>query len=177
MSVLGDDGVLIGRSAEAEFEDRTGVGAHVYQIMRRLINNRATVSDEVELTVAVDCPIIAPLSGGEWIALRDSDKTARSVKITRGRTVAYTQYAGSRYPEAEVGEAESLAASFDALWTDSDRAVALAFEALIGVTVVFKTRDQAIVGVLEGFDKNEPRAFRSYEFKVQQSDWGGLIDA
>lgn len=171
------DGVLIGRSAEAEFEDRTGVGAHVYRVIRRLINNRATASDEVELTVALDCPIIAPLRGGEWIALRDSDKTSRSVKITRGRNVAYTQYAGARYPEAEIGEAESLAASFDAFWTYRDRAVALAFEALIGVTVIFKTQDQAIVGVLEGFDKNEPRAFRSYEFKVQQSDWGGLIDA
>lgn len=172
------DGALIGRSTSPEFEDRTANGAHVYQVINRMSNNRATISSPLELTVALDCPVIGLLAGGEWVELRYAEDPVRPVKITRKRNVAYSTYAGARYPEAEVGDQESLEISFDAFWLAQDRSKARAFEELVSETVVFKSpEDIVVVGVLDGYDKRAPKSYRSYEFRLQQSDDGGAADA
>lgn len=172
------DGVLLGRTEDAQFEDRTALGTHVYQIINRLSNNNITVSNKVTATVEVDCLVIAPLEGGDWLRLRLSEKQDRDLRTARGRQTAYNYYAGARFPEAEVGEQESLSGSFDVSWLYRDKEEAAAFEALLGRTVVVKSRrGVVIVGVLEGIERHDPRFWKTYTFSLQQEDWGGPVDA
>jgi len=34
-----------------------------------------------------------------------------------------------------------------------------------------------VVGVLAGYDRRDPRFYKSYSFEVRQEDWGGRVDA
>ena len=172
------DGELLDRTTEAHYEDRTALGEHTYIIFNRLINNNAARSNAVTLTVAVRCLTIGLLSGGPWQTLRWSDRENRELTLTRSREVRWTHYAGARYPEADVGEAEDLVGSFDAAWLANNREQADAFEDLLGEEVVVKTpRGVVVVGVLAGYDRRDPRFYKSYSFEVRQEDWGGRVDA
>jgi len=172
------DGELLDRTTEAHYEDRTALGEHTYVIFNRLINNNAAKSNAVTLTVAVRCLTIGLLSGGPWQTLRWSDRENRELTLTRSREVRWTHYAGAKYPEADVGEAEDLVGSFDAAWLANNREQADAFEDLLGEEVVVKTpRGVVVVGVLAGFDRRDPRFYKSYSFEVRQEDWGGRVDA
>ena len=172
------DGELLDRTTVAHFEDRTALGEHTYVIFNRLINNNAARSNAVTLTVAVRCLTIGLLSGGPWQTLRWSDRENRELTLTRSREVRWTHYAGARFPEADVGEAEDLVGSFDAAWLAKNREQADAFEDLLGEEVVVKTpRGVVVVGVLAGYDRRDPRFYKSYSFEVRQEDWGGRVDA
>ncbi len=172
------DGELLDRTADAHYEDRTALGEHTYVILNRLSNNNAASSNALTLTVTIRCLTIGLLSGGPWQTLKWSDRENRELSLTRSREVRWTHYAGSKYPEADVGEAEDLVASFDAAWLAQNRKQADAFEALLGEEVVVKTpRGVVVVGVLAGYDRRDPRFYKSYSFEVRQEDWGGRVDA
>lgn len=172
------DGVLLDRTTQAHYEDRTALGEHTYVVLNRLSNNNAARSNALTLSVAVGCLTIGLLSGGPWRKLRWSDRENRELTLTRSREVRWTHYAGAKYPEADVGEAEDLVGSFDAAWLAQNREDADAFEALIGEEVVVKTpRGVVVVGVLAGYDRRDPRFYKSYSFEVRQDDWGGRVDA
>lgn len=172
------DGKLLDRTTAAHYEDRTALGEHTYIILNRLSNNNAARSNALTLTVAVRCLTIGLLSGGPWQTLKWSDRENREISLTRSREVRWTHYAGSKYPEADVGEAEDLVASFDAAWLAKNREQADAFEALLGEEVVVKTpRGVVVVGVLAGYDRRDPRFYKSYSFELRQEDWGGRVDA
>lgn len=173
------DGELLAQSDGNTFEDRTAIGDHSYTVMYRHSNNNVSVSNTVTLTVEIDCHlIIGRLDGGSWQHLRLSEQQHRELRITRRREVAWTHYAGTRYPEADVGESEDLIAAFDCSWKHSQKAEADAFEQLIGECVVLKSRSGAvIVGVLAAFERRDPKAYRSYTAELRQDDWGGNADA
>lgn len=172
------DGKLLDRTSEAHYEDRTALGEHTYVILNRLSNNNAASSNTLTLSVAVNCLTIGLLSGGPWQTLKWSDRENRELTLTRSREVRWTHYAGAKYPEADVGEAEDLVASFDAAWLAQNREQADAFEALLGEEVVVKTpRGVVVVGVLAGYDRRDPRFYKSYSFELRQEDWGGRVDA
>lgn len=172
------DGELIARRKEPSYTDRTALGEHSYRVLNRLDNNRYIYSNTVTVTITVGCLMIAPLAGGAWQRLRLSDRESRDFRYNRTRQVAYVHYAGSRYPEAEVGEAEDLTGSFDVSWLYEDRAEADAFEALIGEQVVLKTpRDVVMTGVLQGFERDDPRFYKAYTFELRQDDWRPMDNA
>jgi hypothetical protein len=172
------DGELIARRTEPRYTDRTALGEHSYRVLNRLDNNRYIYSNTVTVTITAGCLMIAPLAGGAWQRLRLSDREDRAFRFNRTRQVAYIHYAGSRYPEAEVGEEEDLTGSFDVSWRYEDRDEADAFEALIGEQVVLKTpRDVVMTGVLQGFERDDPRFYKAYTFELRQDDWGPMENA
>ena len=171
------DGVKIGHTAVKTFTDRTALGQHSYFVINKTPAGDYARSSTVTVTASVEDPMIAPLAGGDFITLELSESSNRSQTVSRGREVAYTQYAGATFPEAEIGEHESLSISGDVAYTHEQRAEAAAFEALLGKPVIYKTPGGAcVVGVLEGFQRRDPLFFKSYSFSVSQMDWRDFID-
>lgn len=174
------DGELIGKTYEVSFVDRTALGTHEYYALQVLADGYYTRSAPYPVTgtASVKCPMIAPLEGGEFIPLRLSENSRRALSFSHHRQVAFTQYAGAAFPAAEIGENETLTASFDVAYLQTDKAAADAFENLLGQEVILKNPGgQVVVGVLEGYDINDMRFYKAYRCTLQQMDWGDFVDA
>jgi len=173
------DGKLIGKSYQTPFVDRTALGTHEYYALQVLADGYYTRSSPYPVTgtASVKCPMIAPLEGGDFVPLRLSENSRRSVNFSHRRQVAYTQYAGATFPAAEVGENEVLSASFDVAYLQTEKAEADAFEALLGRDVILKSPGgQVVIGVLEGYDFNDTRFYKAYRCSLQQMEWGDFVD-
>lgn len=163
---------------EPEFADRTANGGATYVAMKVFAdgNFRTTALINPETFLAerypVEHPMLGPLEEGDFVELRLSENANRAPTIQRTREVAYTQYAGATYPEAEIGEHETLTATGDAAWTYEQEKEAAAFEALLGNEVIYKLPSgEVVVGVLEGFSRRDPRFHKAYSFTITQMDW------
>ena len=172
------DGELLGNAEISLYTDRTALGEHSYQVFQRMEDNDAIRSNIVTVTVSGPCLTIGLLEGSAWIPLRLSDQSNREPSFSRSRQTAWVHYSGRKYPEAEVGEQEDFVGSFDASWPYAAQDEADAFEALLGESVVIKTRRGVVItGVLEGYDRRDPRFYKSYRFQVRQEDRGGAGNA
>lgn len=173
------DGALIGRTEGRSYTDRTAApGAHEYYVLQVLPGGYYTKSNTVTLSTEAKCPMLALLSGGEFLALELSAEADRSQTITKGGEVVYVQYSGAKFPEAEVGEAESLTVSGDGSFTAEQEAEARRFEAMLKKPVIYKTPGgEVVVGVLQGFTRRDPKFFKSYVFQVTQMEWRDYSDA
>jgi len=172
------DGVLIGKTRRNYFTDRKALGAHEYYVLQVLPGGYYTKSNVVTLTGFVDCPAIAPLSGGEFLLLELSEDANRTQTITKTGEVSYIQYSGAKYPEAEIGEAESLTATGDVSFTAAQEADARRFEAMLKRAVIYKTPGgEVVVGILQGFTRRDPRFFKSYSFSVTQMERRDFVNA
>lgn len=172
------DEQLIGKTYAGVFYDRVTSGGHTYKIVQALPGGyyRDSVPQSAEAS-PVKCPMIAPLEGGDFVQLRLSENSRRSVNFSHRRQVAYTQYAGATFPAAEVGENETLSASFDVAYLQTEKAEADAFEALLGRDVILKSPGgQVVIGVLEGYDFNDTRFYKAYRCSLQQMEWGDFVD-
>lgn len=174
------DGKLIGKTYSSEFFDRFAVGAPTYKMRQVLPGGYYRDSDEVTLSPAIrpTAPAIALLSGGDFLTLRLSEMSQRAQSFRRQRQVAYIQYAGATFPEAEIGEHEQLSCSFDAAWLHDASEEAKTFEAMLGKPVILKTPGgELIVGVLDGYDRRDPRFYRAYSCTIQQMEWRDYIES
>lgn len=172
------DGTLIGTTRRNYFTDRTALGAHEYYVLQVLPGGYYTKSNVVTLTGFVNCPAIALLSGGEFLMLELSEDANRTQTITKSGEVAYIQYSGAKYPEAEIGEAESLTVTGDVSFTEAQEADARRFEAMLKRPVIYKTPGAlVVVGVLQGFTRRDPRFFKSYSFSVTQMERRDFVNA
>ena len=146
--------------------------------MQAIKNGYYTKSNSVTLSTEVRCPMLALLSGGEFLALELSTEADRSQTVTRSGEVVYVQYSGAKHPEAEVGEAESLTVTGDGSFTAEQEAEARRFEAMLKKPVIYKTPGgEVVVGVLQGFTRRDPKFFKSYAFQVTQMEWRDFTDA
>lgn len=172
------DGSLIGTTRRNYFTDRTALGSHEYYVLQVLPGGYYTKSNVVTLTGYVDCPAIALLSGGEFLMLELSEDANRTQTITKTGEVAYVQYSGAKYPEAEIGEAESLTATGDVSFTAAQEAEARRFESMLKKAVIYKTPGgEVVVGILQGFTRRDPRFFKSYSFSVTQMERRDFVNA
>ncbi len=166
------DGKYIGKTYAQYFDDRAAIGKHTYQAMQALPDGNVSRSNVITIETWTKCPIIAPLAGGEFVELSLSTDGDRAQEIHRSRETAHTYYSGAHFPASEVGEAETLTASFDVAYPHTDKEAADAFEALVGEDVILRTPGgYVIVGTLEGFDLHDPNAYKSYSCTLQQMDW------
>ena len=172
------DGVLIGTTRLNYFTDRTALGSHEYYVIQVLQGGYYTKSNTVTLTEYVNCPAIALLSGGDFLMLELSEDANRTQTITKGGEVAYVQYSGAKFPEAEIGEAESLTVTGDVSFTAAQEAEARRFEAMLKKAVIYKTPGgEVVVGILQGFTRRDPKFFKSYTFSVTQMEWRDFTNA
>lgn len=169
---------LIGKFFDADFVDRFSIGAYVYSVKQVLPGGYYTDSTfGVVGTSSVDCPMFAPLAGGDFLALKLSENADREVRVTEGREVEWTQYAGADYPSAEIGEARSKAVALDVSALMGDTEFRDAFTAMLGQDVIVKTPDGTVViGPLESLDMRAPKPYRAWTFGVTQMEWEDFID-
>ena len=172
------DGKYIGKTTRLYFEDRIPIGVHSYQVFQALADGYVDRSNIITIDIKTKCPVIAPLAGGDFIELRLSTDEDRAQDFQRSREVVRMRYSGTRWPVSEVGEAETLSATFDAAWPQADKAAADAFEALVGEDVILKTPGgKFIVGTLEGYELHDLRFYKSYRCTLQQGDWRDFTNA
>lgn len=174
------NGKLIGKTYENFFVDRAAIGQVEYQVIQVLKNGcyrRGAVTQETA-DVHVDCPTLFPLYGsGAPLPLTLSENSRRTQEIQRSGEVIYTQYEGATFPEAEIGEHKSLSISGDCAWTWDQKDDADAFEALLGLPVIYKTPGgEMVVGVLDGFTQRDAHFYRTARFTIQQMDWRDFRD-
>lgn len=171
------NGKLIGKTYEHDFTDRAAIGTNEYYVIQVLQNGYYTKSNIVTRIDNVDCPEIALLSGGDFLRLELSENADRTQAITKTGEVAYVQYSGATYPEAEIGEAESLTAPGDVSFTAAQEADARRFEAMLKKPVIYKIPGGDVtVGVLQGFSRKDPRFFKAYTFSVTRMDWRDYVE-
>ena len=171
------DGVLIGKTFNGQFTDRTALGEHRYHVIQTLQGGYYTKSNAVTIAAAVCAPTLALLSGGDPIVLKLSETANRTQSVTKTGEVSYVQYSGANYPEAEIGEGESITATGDVSFTAAQQAEAVKFEAMLKKPVIYKLPSgEIIVGVLQGFARKDARFYASYSFSVTQMDWRDFAD-
>lgn len=175
--ILRDD-VPIGHTSGQAFADRAVLGFHTWQVINKLPGGYYTASDAVSGTLCTPVITVAPLSGGEWLDLELSENPIRSTSAAQGQTVTLRQFAGREYPDAEAAPYKTLQVSFDVSFPTAKRAQARAFEALMGRAVIFKEPgEEALVGILGGFQRQHTQTARSYTATLQRIHWRDFVDA
>lgn len=173
------DGELVGKTYENFFFDMAAIGTVSYEVLQVLPDGyytRGTVITE-SVDVEVSAPTLIPLGTTNFLRLTLSEDPRRVQDIRREAEVVYTQYEGAIYPEAEIGEHETLSVSGDCAWTWEDRDKAEAFRSYLKKPVIYKTPGgERVVGVLTGYTKKDAHFYRTARFSIQQMDWRDFDD-
>ena len=173
------DGELVGKTYENFFFDMAAIGTVSYEVLQVLPNGyytRGTVITE-NVDVTVSAPTLIPLGTTNFLRLTLSEDPRRVQEIRREAEVVYTQYEGTIYPEAEIGEHETLSVSGDCAWTWEERDKAEAFRSYLKKPVIYKTPGgERAVGVLTGYTKKDAHFYRTARFSIQQMDWRDYRD-
>ena len=173
------NGELIGKTYENFFFDMAAIGSASYEVIqvRRFgYYTRGTVITE-SVDVTVSAPTLIPLGTTNFLKLTLSEDPRRVQDIRREAEVVYTQYEGAIYPEAEIGEHETLSVSGDCAWTWEERDKAEAFRSYLKKPVIYKTPGgERVVGVLSGYTKKDAHFYRTARFSIQQMDWRDFDD-
>ena len=173
------DGELVGKTYENFFFDMAAVGTVSYEVIQVLPDGyytRGTVITE-SVDVEVSAPTLIPLGTTNFLRLTLSEDPRRVQDIRREAEVVYTQYEGAIYPEAEIGEHETLSVSGDCAWTWEERDKAEAFRSYLKKPVIYKTPGgERVVGVLTGYTKKDAHFYRTARFSIQQMDWRDFDD-
>lgn len=171
------DGVRIGHTGQLSFADRTVLGDHSWQVINRLPGGYYTASNAVQGELRSCCTAIAPLAGGAWLELRKSASESSEQSFAASRQISLRHFEGAAYPVAEISPFLDLSGSYDVAFLYSEAEAAAQFEAMLGSTVILKSRGgECLVGILSGYAKRNPRFYRAYSFSVQRIHWRDFVD-
>lgn len=173
------DGELIGKTYENGFIDMAAVGSVSYDVIQVLPGGYYTRGTAIvaAVDVTVEAPTLIPLGTTNFLPLSLSEDPRRVQDIRREAEVVYTQFEGAVYPEAEIGEHETLSASGDCAWTWEEKDKAAAFESYLKKPVIYKTPGgERVVGVLTGYTQKDAHFYRTARFSIQQMDWRDFTD-
>ena len=167
------DGVVIARTDQAAYTDRWAVGQVQYQV-RGIVDaaGNYSLSNAVALAVSVRTVQIAPVSGGEWLALPYTTTDIREVATSVSRAVTYQQFLGAQLPTATVSDALTVSHQLSTALPWSQKADADRLEAMIGQLVCVKDpRGERFVGVLGSYSKTSSRFYLAYSLTITPVDW------
>jgi len=152
------------------------VSYDVIQVLPGGYYTRGTAIVE-SVEVPVSAPTLIPLGTTNYLTLRLSEDPRRVQDIQREAEVVYTQYEGATFPEAEIGEHETLSVSGDCAWTWEEKDKAETFRSYLKKPVIYKTPGgERVVGVLTGYTKKDAHFYRTARFSIQQMDWRDFVD-
>lgn len=172
------DGVRIGHTSGMAFTDRTVLGGHSWQVIKRLQNGNYTASNTVQGVLSTEELAIALLSRGEWLELTKSRYPTRQETYSLSQNVSLTHFAGQEYPEAEASPYKTFQGNFDVSWNRDEAEQAAAFESMIGKPIIYKAPSgEALVGILAAIQKNPINFFKGYTATVQRINWRDFVDA
>jgi phosphoribosylaminoimidazole-succinocarboxamide synthase len=127
----------------------------------------------------VECIVRGYITGSGWASYQKTGEVC-GIKLPEGLKES------DKLPEpiytpstkAEIGEHEQLSVSFDAAWLHDDAEEAKIFEAMLGKPVILKTPGgELVVGVLDGYERRDPRFFRAYSCTLQQMHWRDYFES
>lgn len=170
------DGVRIGHTANLSFTDRRSIGRHRWQVINRLAGGYYTASNIVQGELRSCTPAVAPLAGGEWLELKKSDAQTREETWIQSQTAAIRHFAGEEYPSAEFAAFKDESVGITVAWMPEEADEARRFESLIGVPVIYKNKDRMLIGVLQAFNLNRPKFYRSYSVTLTRIHWRDFVD-
>lgn len=173
------DGELVGKTYENGFIDMAAIGSVSYDVIQVLPGGYYTRGTAIvaAVDVTVEAPTLIPLGTTNFLPLTLSEDPRRVQDIRREAEVVYTQYEGAVYPEAEIGEHESLSVSGDCAWTWDEKDKAEAFRSYLKKPVIYKTPGgERVVGVLSGYTKKDAHFYMTARFSIQQMDWRDFTD-
>ena len=162
------NGAVIGETTERSYLDRLAIGACSYQI-RGIVDSAGdySLSGVQALTVTVPTVAIAPVSGGDWLALPYTTTDIREVSVSLSKSVTYQQFLGSPLPVGVIGETLSKSVQLSCAFPYRLQADAAKLEALIGQLVCVKDpRGRRYLGILGSMSHVSSRFYLSYSLTI-----------
>lgn len=166
------DGVAIGRTVQKQYIDHTSIGSVTYRVRGcydESDNYGVSNSDTVEILPETN--MICDLETGVWLEMRLSETQLRTNSASFSAGVSTVHLAGLAYPVEERSEQRDRALSVACAWPHSQRAAAIALEALVGRLVCLKDHyGNMVIGTLSSLESNSDEFMRRYAFTVSHTN-------
>lgn len=159
------DGALIGETDGLSYQDRWGIGDVTYMVRAALTGDNYADSNNVEVTLSVEQPMIAAMDG-PWIVLRYTTEPVATTVITTEQTVSLMQFSGAVYPVPEIAPHRTRVYQINTAFPRGEGAV---FEELLGRECFLKDQyGNALRGVISSIQKAQTRFYTVYTAALQQ---------
>ena len=166
------DGIAIARTAQKQYIDHTSIGSVTYRVRGCYAdsdNYGVSNSDTVEILPETN--MICDLDTGVWLEMRLSETQLRTNSASFSAGVSTVHLAGLAYPVEERSEQRDRALSVACAWPHSQRAAAIALEALVGRLVCLKDHyGNVAIGTLPSLESNCDAFMRRYAFTVSHTN-------
>lgn len=166
------DGVAIARTDVKEYTDKRSIGSVTYRVRGCYDdsdNYGVSNSDTVEILPETNT--ICDLSTGVWLDMRLSETQLRTNRVSFTAGVSTVHLAGLAYPVEERSEQRDRSLAVACAWPHSQRASALALEALVGRLVCLKDHyGNMAIGTIPSLESNSDEFMRRYSFTVTHTN-------
>ena len=117
---------------------------------------------------------IAAFAGGEWMALRLTNRSDSDQTFQWSRTAAQLHVRGAAFPVLEMSPFEDESGSYTCAFADPKEAKA--FEQFKGKTVILKSRrENVVVGAVTQITKKEADFYTVFSFSLQRIQWEDFV--
>lgn len=166
------DGTAIGRTAQKQYVDHTSIGSVAYRVRGCYADSdNYGVSNSATAEILPETNMICDLETGVWLEMRLSETQLRTNRASFTAGVSTIHLAGLAYPVEERSEQRDRAISVACAWPHSQRATALALEALVGRLVCLKDHyGNMAIGTLPSLESNIDEFMRRYAFTVSHTN-------
>lgn len=165
------DGIAIARTIQKQYVDHSSIGSVTYRVRGCYAdsdNYGVSNSDTVEILPETN--MICDLETGVWLEMRLSETQLRTNRASFSAGVSTVHLAGLAYPVEERSEQRDRAISVACAYPHSQRAAALALEALVGRLVCLKDHyGNMAIGTLPSLESNIDEFMRRYAFTVSHT--------
>ncbi len=162
------DGAAIARTTQTSYIDHTSIGDVTYQVRGCYADSDSYgISNAVTVSVLPDTAMVCDLESGTWQRLALSETILRTSRTNRTATIQTVHLSGLDYPVAERSEFRDRALQISCAFLRTNRAAALALEALVGRLVCAKTKQgDMAVGYITALEKNADEIMSRYSFEI-----------
>lgn len=166
------DGIAIARTAQKQYVDHTSIGSVTYRVRGCYADSdNYGVSNSATAEILPETNMICDLETGVWLEMRLSETQLRTNRASFSAGVSTVHLAGLAYPVEERSEQRDRAISVACAWPHSQRAAALALEALVGRLVCLKDHyGNMAIGTLPSLESNIDEFMRRYAFTVSHTN-------
>ena len=169
------DGVQIGHTAGNDFADRFVLCEHEWQVVNRLADGNYTPSNAVTGICRSCVTRIAPLEGGDWLALPLSERSNAEQKFLYSRKCSLRHVMGAALPVLELSPFEDGSGSYETAFATVEEF--RAFEALQGRVVIIKSRGgRVLIGALTDVSSRMTNFYIAVEFTLQRCHWEDYVN-
>lgn len=166
------DGVAIARTGTKEYTDKRSIGSVTYRVRGCYDDSdNYGVSNSNTVEILPETNTICDLSTGVWLDMRLSETQLRTNRVSFAAGVSTIHLAGLAYPVEERSEQRNRSLAVACAWPHSQRASALALEALVGRLVCLKDHyGNMAIGTLPSLESNSDEFMRRYSFTVTHTN-------